>query len=94
MGKRGSFGGKLMGTVLIAIAVFVIIIIVHELGHFITAKLFKVPVPEFSIGFGPIIFSKKGEFTTCGVFDKSSAKDEDEIRRIADYYIKSFEELL
>ena len=27
-------------------------------------------------------------------FDKSSAKDEDEIRRIADYYIKSFEELL
>ncbi len=48
-----------MGTVLIAIAVFVIIIIVHEFGHFITAKLFKVPVPEFSIGFGPAIFKKK-----------------------------------
>ena len=38
--------------------------------------------------------AKKGGFTTCGVYDKSSAKDEDEIRKIADYYIKSFEELL
>ena len=48
-----------MGTVLISVAVFVIIIIVHELGHFATAKLFKVPVPEFSIGFGPALFKKK-----------------------------------
>jgi HAD superfamily hydrolase (TIGR01509 family) len=38
--------------------------------------------------------AKKGGFVTCGVFDKSSAKDEDEIRNIADYYINSFEELL
>ncbi|MBR5202715.1 MAG: HAD family phosphatase [Clostridia bacterium] len=38
--------------------------------------------------------AKKGNFTTCGVYDKSSAKDEDEIRKLADYYIKSFEELL
>ena len=38
--------------------------------------------------------AKKGNFITCGVFDKSSAKDEDKIRNTADYYIKSFEELL
>lgn len=38
--------------------------------------------------------AKKGNFAVCGVFDKSSAKDEDEIRKTADYYIKSFEELL
>ena len=38
--------------------------------------------------------AKKGGFTTCGVYDKSSAKDEEEIRTIADYYIKSFEELI
>lgn len=38
--------------------------------------------------------AKKGGFMTCGVFDKSSEKDEDEIRKIADYYIKSFEEIL
>ncbi len=38
--------------------------------------------------------AKKGGFITCGVFDKSSAKDECKIRDIADYYINSFEELL
>ena len=38
--------------------------------------------------------AKKGGFITCGVFDKSSEKDENEIRQVSDYYIKSFEELL
>ena len=38
--------------------------------------------------------AKKGHFTVCGVYDKSSAKDEEEIRTVADYYIKSFKELL
>ena len=38
--------------------------------------------------------AKKGNFTVCGVYDKSSAEDEDEIRAVADYYIKSFTELL
>ena len=38
--------------------------------------------------------AKKGNFTVCGVYDKSSAKDEEEIRTVADYYIKSFKELL
>ncbi len=38
--------------------------------------------------------AKKGNFIVCGVYDKSSAKDEDEIRKVADYYINSFKELL
>lgn len=54
--------------------------------------------PEDCIVFEDIIegirSAKKGGFTTCGVYDKSSAKDEDEIRKVADYYIKSFGELL
>ncbi len=34
----------------------------HELGHFSTAKLFGIRVPEYMVGFGPTIFSrKKGE---------------------------------
>ncbi len=38
------------------------VIIVHELGHFVGAKLLKMRVDEFSIGFGPkIIGFKKGE---------------------------------
>ena len=47
--------------ILIAILVFV-----HELGHFLVAKLCKVGVETFSIGFGPKIFKKKlGETTYC-----------------------------
>lgn len=35
------------------------LIAIHELGHFVFCKLFKVYTPSFSIGFGPIIVSKK-----------------------------------
>ena len=31
----------------------------HELGHFLFAKLFKIRIPSFSLGFGPRVFSKK-----------------------------------
>lgn len=49
-------------TVLLAILFFGVIIILHELGHFITAKLCDVKVNEFSIGMGPAILKKnKGE---------------------------------
>lgn len=34
------------------------IIAIHEFGHFIFGKLFKVNIPSFSIGFGPKIFSR------------------------------------
>lgn len=35
------------------------IVVFHELGHFIFAKIFGVTVERFSIGFGPILLSKK-----------------------------------
>lgn len=38
-----------------------LLIIIHEFGHYITAKAFKVYVTEFSIGFGPSLYSKKRE---------------------------------
>lgn len=48
--------------ILIAILVFSLIIIVHELGHFILAKKNGVYVTEFSIGMGPrIVSTVKGE---------------------------------
>ncbi len=43
------------------------LIFIHEGGHFLTAKLFKVKVEEFSIGFGPKIFSKKGKETQYSI---------------------------
>ncbi len=52
----------MIGTIIFAILVFSIIVLVHEFGHFLTARLFKIKVYEFSVGMGPKIFSKqKGE---------------------------------
>ncbi len=40
-----------------------VLITIHELGHFIVAKLCKVKVNEFAIGFGPKIWQKQGKET-------------------------------
>ena len=38
------------------------LVLIHEGGHFLVAKFFKIKVNEFAIGFGPTIFTKeKGE---------------------------------
>lgn len=48
--------------ILFAILIFGVLIMVHELGHFLTAKLFRVRVNEFSFFMGPAIWKKqKGE---------------------------------
>lgn len=39
------------------------LIFIHELGHFTVAKLCKVKVNEFAIGFGPTIWKKQGKQT-------------------------------
>lgn len=46
-------------TVLFALLFFSLIIFVHELGHFLTARLFKVKVHEFAIGMGPKLYSRE-----------------------------------
>lgn len=51
-----------MTTVISFIIVLGVLIFVHEFGHFILAKKFKVGVLKFSLGFGPkIVGRKKGE---------------------------------
>lgn len=48
--------------IILAIIIFSIIVIFHELGHFLAAKACGVRVNEFSLGLGPTIVSfKKGE---------------------------------
>lgn len=51
--------GTLLTSILSAIVVLGILIFVHELGHFIFAKVFKVGVEKFSLGFGPKLIGKK-----------------------------------
>lgn len=45
--------------ILIAILVLLVMISVHELGHYIVGKIFKFKINEFSIGFGPAIFKRQ-----------------------------------
>lgn len=50
-------------AVVIAILVFCVIIVIHELGHFIAAKLCGIYVNEFALGMGPVLLRKKGKET-------------------------------
>lgn len=45
--------------IIIAILLFSFIVIFHELGHFLTAKLNGIEVEEFALGMGPLLFSKE-----------------------------------
>ena len=46
---------------IITVIVFGVLIFVHELGHFIAARIFGVRINEFAIGMGPKLFSYKGK---------------------------------
>lgn len=46
--------------IIAGLAMFLFLITIHELGHFIGAKLSGIKVNEFSIGMGPAIYKKQG----------------------------------
>lgn len=51
-------------TILIFIAILLVLVLIHEAGHFFSAKISGVRVDEFAFGFPPKLFSfKKGETT-------------------------------
>jgi len=51
-------------NILLALFIFGLIILIHELGHFLTAKAFGVKVEEFAIGMGPALLQFEGPETT------------------------------
>jgi regulator of sigma E protease len=52
----------MLTTILAFVVVLGVLIFVHELGHFLTAKWMDIEVPRFSIGFGPrVIGFTRGE---------------------------------
>lgn len=73
-----------MQTAIAAIFVFLLVILLHELGHFSVAKLVGIKVNEFAIGMGPKLFQKrKGETVytlralPIGGYVKMEGEDED-----------------
>ncbi len=47
-----------MITIILGLLVFSALVIIHELGHFLVARRLGVRVERFSVGFGPVIFSR------------------------------------
>ena len=55
---------RMLGFILSAIKIIFLLgflIFIHEGGHFLVAKLCKVKVNQFAIGFGPTIWKKQGK---------------------------------
>lgn len=55
-----------MSFIIAAIKIIIILgflVLIHEAGHFLVARLCKIKVNEFSIGFGPLIWSKQTKKT-------------------------------
>ena len=50
-------------TVILAILIFGFLIFIHELGHYLTARIFKVGINEFAIGMGPKVFTRVSKKT-------------------------------
>ena len=53
--------------IIVFILVLSVIIVIHELGHFLTAKKYGVLCHEFSVGMGPAIYKKKKGETTFAI---------------------------
>ena len=86
----------MLTTVAATIFVFGLLVLVHELGHFFTAKMVGMRVDEFGIGFGPKIVSyKQGEtlysfgLIPLGGFNKIAGMDPEEEQDEHSFYAKS-----
>jgi|GEM_PF-18432 len=66
-GMVAAFLAAGLGALLLFIVALVLIVVVHELGHYLTAKAARMKVTEFFIGFGPRLWSVRAGETEYGV---------------------------
>ena len=52
---------KSMGSVLLAVLILLVMVTVHEFGHYVAGKILRFKINEFSVGFGPAIFKKRSK---------------------------------
>lgn len=79
---------------IIFILILSVLILIHELGHFVTAKHLGIKVEKFSLGFGPKLFSKKigeTEYMLCAVpfggFIKMAGDNSEDFKGGPDEYL-------
>lgn len=54
---------KNVGGVLLAVVILLVMVTIHEFGHYIAGKILGFKITEFSIGFGPAILKKRSKKT-------------------------------
>lgn len=76
-------------NIILILMVICLIVLVHEFGHFVFAKMVGIKVEEFAIGIGPKLFGKKiadTEYTLraipIGGFNKFQGLDPEEQDRV------------
>ncbi len=52
-----------VGSVALAVLMLLVMIPVHEFGHYVAGKILRFKIDEFSIGFGPALFKRKSKKT-------------------------------
>lgn len=60
-----------LGYILLSLVILLFMVLIHELGHYTAAKILGFTVEEFSVGFGPKLFSrrrKNGELFSLRAF--------------------------
>ena len=54
---------KSMSSILLAVLILLVMVTVHEFGHYVAGKILGFKINEFSVGFGPAIFKKRSKKT-------------------------------
>ena len=72
-----------IGYIVVALMTLMVMIVVHEFGHYSVGKLLKFKINEFSIGFGPPIFKhKKKNGENYNIYEKFFSDILQEIRQL------------
>src|SRR5439155_25122539 len=64
--RKDRFVSQSLGVVIFIVSILAVVL-VHEAGHFFTAKAFGIKVEEFFVGFGPRLWSTRRGETEYGV---------------------------
>jgi len=54
---------KSVGGVLLAVLILLVMVTIHEFGHYIAGKILNFQINEFAVGFGPALFKKRSKKT-------------------------------
>ena len=54
---------KSVSGILLAVLILLVMVTIHEFGHYVAGKILKFQINEFSVGFGPALFKKRSKKT-------------------------------